>query len=198
MVNLNRVRVQLDGFEGGPGLMTFYTLDTATFLESLHTLLTGLASNMPAPVRMTIVPFGDVIESTTGDLVGAWGGTAQAVVQGVQGGAYSAPTGAIIRWATTTILDGHRVRGRTFIVPLTGAAFASNGQLVVANQNSMDALASQFSIEQNASFVIWHRPFAGRAASPGVTAKPAHLGGHALVTGASISSKAAVLRSRRD
>lgn len=198
MASLRRVRVQLFGFKGGPGVSTFYFLDTDTALTSLHTLYEGMSSTFPVGVSVIIEPSGDIIESTTGVITGAWGGNPQALVVGTSAGPYAAPAGVLLGWETTTILDGRRLRGRTFIVPAANGIFGADGTINDATRTALASLAAQFSIEQNLSFVIWHRPFAGRPAVGTIPAKPAHLGGHGLVTSARVPDKVVVLRSRRD
>jgi hypothetical protein len=200
MTNLNRIRVQWTGFNGAPGVSTFYSLDTATVMESLHTLFDSLSSRLPNTVTCVIEPSGDVIDDTTGDIVGAWAGTPQAAVTGTQTQGYQAASGAQLSWGTSTILDGHRLRGRTFLVPLAGNMFSGTGQLQEINRAAMETSALAYLVSQDASFVIWHRPFAGRAADPtrGIKAKAAHPGGHGLVTTAKCPAGGVVLRSRRD
>jgi len=198
MTSLNRVRVASTGFSGGPGVSTFYFLDTATALPSLHTLFASIAASVPNVVTFVIEPSGDVIDDTTGTITGAWGGSPQAAVVGGRGGPYAAPTGVLMKWGTSTIADGHRVKGRTFLVPVLGDTFTATGSVVPAAQTSIQSAMLEFIIEQSSSFVIWHRPFAGRPAVGTKPAKAAHAGSHALVTTAVCSGKATVLRSRRD
>lgn len=198
MTNLSRVRVGLTGFVGGPGVATFYFLDTTTAIPSLRTFWQGLAAAMPSTVHIQVENAGDIINDVNGDLVGAWGDDPVLASNGGAGGAYVAPAGACVSWKTETILDAHRVQGRTFVVPLAAANYEADGTLTAAIIANIQALALEFIIEQSASFVIWHRPFEGRAATETRPAKAAHAGGHALVTSSRVSDRAAILRSRRD
>jgi hypothetical protein len=198
MTALKRCRVALTGFVGGPGVATYYFLDTATAQNSLHSLWVGLASWLPTSVTVQVEPGGDIIDDVTGNLTGSWGGDIIPSIQGQANNGYASPVGALLKWQTDTIADGHRLRGRTFLVPLDKITFQTNGQMAPATAASMAALAGQFVIEQSSSFVVWHRPFAGRAATAKLKAKPAHDGGHGLVTLAAVGTKPVVLRSRRD
>lgn len=197
MTSLNRIRVLWNGTPGGAGVSTFYSLDTATVLESLHTMFNSIKLMIPPAAHIVIAPSGDVIDSTTGAITGAWSGAPQAEVVGSAGADYAGPTGAVLNWGTSTILDGRRLRGRTFIVPLAHPNFVG-GHLDAGSRGLLEAAAREYVIEQSASAVIWHRPYAGRVAGPGVTAKAAHGGGHGLITSALVPSLVAVLRSRRD
>ena len=172
-----------------------YFLDTATAVASIHTFWDALKTWLPNNVHVQVVPSGDTIEDTTGDLVGTWAADPVTEVVGVYAGAHAAPVGACADWITATILDLHRLRGRTFIVPTAQNAFQDDGTLGVDFLAALDAAQTAFVIAQDASFVVWHRPRAAQVGPPVVAAR---LGGHGLVTGSRVTDKAAVLRIRRD
>jgi hypothetical protein len=198
MTHLYRYRTELTGFLGGPGIATHFFLDNETAEASLHTFWTAVSHAMPDIVRISVASSGDVIEDTTGELVGAWAGDANEVISGLTSGSFAAPAGACVRWDTSTILDGKRLRGRTFIIPWAGNGFDANGTLAATPLGTTEAAALELIIEQAESMVIWHRPFAGRAAVGSRPARAAHAGGHGLVTASSVPDKVVVLRSRRD
>ena len=203
MTALYRVRVQFNSIEGPPGVATFYFLDLATALPSLTSLFTSLANRMPLGVTLKVQSSGDVIESTTGALIGAWNKDAEPEIGATGGPNYAGASGGQIEWLTSQIMDGRRVRGRTFIVPLSTDAYRTGGLIDSATTDLQGVAAAAFIVAQSSSFVIWHRPFPGRSASapgvlPKVTAKAAHIGGFALVTGGRVPTKTVVLRSRRD
>jgi len=175
-----------------------YFLDTSTAIESVSALWLAICGSMPTDVTVTPERTGDIIEDTTGALVGSWVGGVSTTHIGTAPGAYAAPTGAVITWLTSTILDRKRLRGRTFAVPLSSLAFENNGTLVSQTITNLKTAADQFILEQSASAVVWHRPFKG---SPAVGTRPArlaHPGGHGLITASRVPDLAAVLRSRRD
>lgn len=199
MTALRRVRSVFSGFPGGPGISTHYFLDTDTAVEGLRVMWEALNDVLPTDVTIQVENVGDEIESTTGELLGTW--PASDVVLPVSGdgvGVYAAPVGSVIDWLTDTVLDGHRVRGRTFVVPLVGSAFEANGSINSTALGQITTAASNFQAGQISSFVIWHRPRAARAADGSRPAVTARVGGHALVTSVRVPDKAAVLRSRRD
>ena len=192
MTDLRRVRVGFTGFAGAPGVATFYTRDTMTFLESLHTLWAGIATLMPPAVTIQVENVGDIINDATGVLVGSWEGSPQTPLTGTSGLGYAAPVGGLIRWETTQIFDGSRLRGRTFVIPMSAAEYGPDGTLVDADLVGIRAAINTFQAEQDTSFVIWHRP---RAAT---LLKAARAGNNALVVSGTFADKAVVLRSRRD
>lgn len=204
MTALHRVRVGCTGMTGGPGVSTFYALDGAALVPFLQTFYTTLVNATPLGVTYRIENSGDIIEDTTGALTGTWVGGTAVPFAGSDIHNYAAPVGFVAQWQTNAIMDGSRVRGRTFVVPASREIFQDNGTLA-------DAFATQTMVDGDAmitsaagNFVVWHRPFAGRTAVPAsgthkaITAKASHLGGHAIVTACVVRDKAAVLRSRRD
>lgn len=198
MTVLNRARVQNYGYPGGPGVSTFYFLDTSTATDSLYDLFLSFAGAVPTSVNFLVESGGDQIEDTSGELVGAWSGDPQSVVDCSNTSLYQAPTGVLLKWHTDTILDGHRVSGKTFMVPMASGVFDNTGQLSNTDHTGFETACSNFLISQDTSFVIWHRPRAARPADGSRKAVTQRDGGHALVTRSSVSTKAAVLRSRRD
>lgn len=98
-------------------------------------------------------------------------------------GNYSGATGAVINWVTSTIAQGRRVRGRTFIVPLA-AGFDTSGSLGATTITAIQG-AAQTLAEGSPGLVIVKRP-------------PGAVVGEYGVTGASVPDRAAILRSRRD
>jgi len=203
MTSLFRSRIHFTGFIGAPGVATLYSLDISTWVAALDTLADAMVVDMPSGASATVDHFGDEIEDTTGALVGSWDDHSLShVVSGEGGAAYSPASGSLIQWRTGSILDGHRLQGHTFVVPLSADAYTSAGVVNSAHTGPLLDAASAFIADQSSSFVLWHRPFPGRAAGPGTPPKPkakaAHDGGHALVVSAGVPDKACVLRSRRD
>jgi hypothetical protein len=166
--------------------------------ESLHTFFEALASYIPADVTLQVDNSGDLINDVNGELTGSWSADSVAAVFGTSSAVYAAPVGAAVTWATTTILDGSRLRGRTFLVPLEASGFATDGTLDGTVQSAISGAAAGFVAALIGDFVIWHRPRLAAAATPYHPAVTARDGGHGLVTTSSVRDKAVVLRSRRD
>ena len=198
MTSLNRVRVGWSGFPGAPGVSTFYFLDVATAVASLVTLFDSIKAAFPSDVTWRVESAGDVINDVNGDLTGAWGADPVSDVAGTASGAYSAPVGGMYGWDTSTILDGHRLKGKTFLVPLSAASYDGSGTLSSGCLAVLEPAGIEFLAEQSTSFVIWHRPRAAKAADGSRKAVTARDGGHGLVTTSRVPDKSIVLRSRRD
>jgi hypothetical protein len=192
MTDIHRVRITSSGFPGGPGVTTFYGSDGAALLPALKGLCADFAAYMPSSVVFAYPVVGDIIDPLTGELTGEWTADARAGDTGTGDGSYAAPAGVVIDWETGSILDGHRLRGRSFFVPMIGVAFQSDGTVA---GDVLSALNSSVNTHQTAmvgNLLVWHRPRAVSTAHP-----VARDGGFADVSSGHVPDKAAVLRSRR-
>ena len=198
MTDLYRLKTTFNGGEGGPGVATMYFLDVATAVESVYNFWNSQAGGMPAGTTIQVESEGDVLDDASGDVTGSWTQTAAAAIVTTSPVTYAAAAGAVISWRTGVVLDGRRLRGRTFVVPLPSIAFGTDGVLTDAEVASLQASANSLISTQSESFVVWHRKFLGKAATSTRPARPAHDGGHALVSSAQVPKRGAVLRSRRD
>lgn len=185
---MQQITVLWTGFPGAPGYSRFYWAEaTAPNLAAFTTFFTGIADRLPTNTTVQVQNTGNVISELTGDLIGAWSGPAQAAIVGTSGGAYAAPAGAHINWRTGDVINGRRVRGRTFLVPLSGAAYDSDGTIAATALTDLRTnLATLVTALVGSDFGIWHRPVGGANGSL-----------HDLVS-ADIPDKTATLRSRRD
>ena len=136
--------------------------------------------------KINIPNTGDVIDDATGTLVRTWTGTGGGLVTGSSGGNYAAGVGACVTWLTGSIVDGKRLRGRTFIVPVHTAAWDTDGTFTTSAFSQVQAFAD--AMLGTTTLGIWHRP-----TTPG--GSDGTSGG---VVGYHISDRAAYLSSRRD
>lgn len=193
---INRIRAIWTGFNGGPGVSTFYSLSPATDLPLIHGFFTSLVSMFPDDVTIQIEGSGDILDETSGDLTGTWSDSAPAPVVGVNTGGYAAPTGIVVIWLTGVVMDGGRLKGRTFLVPCSGALFDVDGSVGAAGLATANGAAS--GLATASQLVVWHRPRIARAASGSRPAVTYRAGGYASMSGAVVHDFAAVLTSRRD
>lgn len=180
---------------GGPGVTTMYAFPDTTeqvFADAVRSFLVdALGSAATAdflPSGATIQGEGvvDNIEVTDGLLQSTVPITPPPVITGIGSGTYAAPAGAVITWLTGLVHQGRRVRGRTFLVPLSGSALESNGTLSAAYLTNVRNAASAY-IASAANPAIWCRP------DPGTTNGAAF-----TVAAGSVQDKVAILSSRRD
>lgn len=197
MTEIRRVRCGMTGFIGAPGVATFYFLDTDTAVASLKTFWDSVGAMMPATVTIQVENTGDILEDTTGEITGSWASDVVAASPGGSDGSYSAPSGAIVSWETNTYLDGRRLRGRTFVVPLSGNQYQTDGTIVNGSLTALAGFGITLITEQSDSLVVWHRPRTAKAADGSRPAVAARAGGHGLVNSCRVPDRAAVLSSRR-
>src|SRR5450759_2662767 len=114
MPNLDRHRLNWTGFIGAPGVSTFYVIAGTNANPFLHDFFDTIKAYLPQDVTIQVEATGDTLDYATGALVGAWSGTSVSPVVGTSANAYSAVTGALVRWGSATFLSGRRLRGHTF------------------------------------------------------------------------------------
>lgn len=190
MATLARLRYVWSGtgIVGG-GVSTFYSSnsDPATLNAAIRAFF--LANNGLFPSSVSIIPpgSGDTIESTTGVLNGSWSMTAPALVVGAGSGSWAAGVGLRVVWNTAGITRGRRVRGSTFLVPLTTAFYDTNGNIADATWLNVQNSAETLRAADGGSMRIYSRPSA-----PGVGDGVAH-----PITSARVPDVVSWLRSRR-
>jgi hypothetical protein len=188
MTTLNKIPVSWGSWPGAPGVSSFYTAtgsqdgDTAairTFFNSLITLI-------PSGLTLSVAGVGDTIDDTTGLINGSWAATSTpAIVTGTSGLSYAGNAGSIVHWLTAGVANGHRVRGRTFLVPLTNVAFDTGGSIATAALTTLRNAASTLISSMAGDLKVWHRP------------SPAGPGSSFVVLSSTVPDLAISLRSRR-
>ena len=191
MTTLYRMKVLWTGLAGTPGTTTLYSTDIPP-VSGVAAFFNSLKPNHPTGLSWTVPADGDTIESTTGQLIGTWSSGSSSSVAATGTGSWVAPSGYMLRLNTTTVVDGHRLRGRIFMVPALTGIFDSNGTLtstcVSGAETALTALVTAYATK----LVVWHRPII--AAGGAVT----RAGSHGIVTGGICPDVPVVLRSRRD
>lgn len=163
----------------------------------------GLIPYLPAAVSLTYQGTYQVFDEG----ISTPGGGAQLVDQGTAStvppasvgtgtGVWSAVTGGWINWITTAFVNGRRVVGRTFLVPLANTpVFQTDGTLNDVFRNAVVANGNSLNNGSPAHVIYYNR--GGASNPPKPTDKP-HTFGWQAATACSVPDKAAVLRSRRD
>lgn len=154
----------------------------------VKTAYTLLQSALPISTTITIPNTGDVIDDATGNLVRVWAGTGGGAVSGSSTDTSAAGVGACVTWNTGAIVGtpAHKLRGRTFLVPLSTFAYDQSGTLTVAQLAAVNAFAT--SLRTNNVLGVWHRP----------TTSGGSDGTSSGVISHQVRDKVAILTSRRD
>lgn len=161
MANLNEYVVEWSGLTGLPGVTVFYSDSAHDITVELATFFTAIANQFPSGISWTIPSNGDQLNEVTGALVGAWTGGTAATVPGTGGSAsYAAGVGPMIRWNTSTIVNGRRLRGRTFLTHVSTAVYQSDGTITSAARTTIGNAATALLGGTDVP-LVWHRPVAG-------------------------------------
>jgi len=189
-----RITYRWGGFTGAPGYSNFHFEqdfhtgaewdDTNVAIRAMFQAAVGLF-----PTGLTITPptSADLFNTETGELQSTVPLAAPAVVAGSGSSIFAGPAGAVLTWNTGTVAAGRRVRGRTFLVPLSTAAYQSDGSLLPATVTTLQSAAATLVNNTGGNpFVVWKRPVGGAG------------GLNAPVTSYTVPDLVAVLKSRRD
>ena len=148
---------------------------------------------IPNEYSLQVSPLVEIFNEATGALSGEVQlntASTPAPTIGLSAGAYMHGVGTRIDWRTSSIRNGRRVSGRTFIVPTHAPSFTDAGILAPISVsllgNAAETLLDSLTTAQ-APLVVWSRP---SLKNP--------VGAIAPVLGATVPTKAAVLRGRRD
>jgi hypothetical protein len=164
-----------------------------TAVNAVRAFWAAHAADLPDELRLTVSPVVDTYERTTGDLFSSnVAATAPAVVVGTSTSGYAAASGLKVTWNTNQIREGRRVRGATFIVPISAGVYTAVGTIGTARINATNTAAAQLISSLNAGgtpLAVWSRPRTGINARAGFCTE--------VVQGTS-STKTAILRGRRD
>lgn len=207
MAPVARFKVDLSGFSGGPGVNTWFVADvtggetpdqatvdgTAAALSAFYTTIAGF---LQGDLFWTVDPSVAIVEATDGEVQSVLTvGTGPFSGQGTN----VTPSAHFLMFKTQLrtgqFEDGRELRGGPFIGPIASNVLQADGNVVPANISTMNTALSDLAAAINTAgglLVVYRRP---RAASGTL---PARAGSLAAVTSATIWSKPAVLRSRRD
>lgn len=195
-----RVRTAWTGLIQGGGLSTHYFGEgegaTAEDYQALvQDFWSTCAPQITNECQFRVLGEMDVIEQTTGELVGSLSTTDGATTSGTSTEDNQPPaTQTLLRLRTGAVLAGRRVQGRIFI---PGPPRNGTGDTTVpttASRAAYQAAAAQLIVDAASvgNWCVWARPVSD---NPTVPDRP---GGTYPVINGSVWDKYAVLRSRRD
>lgn len=184
---MDQAIVQWTGFPGAPGFSVFYALEGGAFADALQTFFNAVKAQLPSTVRIQVPNSGAQINPLNGEQTSEWSDAPRPAIIGGAGGKYSAASGCCFTWSTGTFVNGRRVRGRTFLVPLESGCYAPDGSLDDGTRTILAAAANALVTAGTDHFVIWHRP-KPHGTDTGIAAK---------VTSVTLRDRVAILTSRR-
>lgn len=204
MALLFRVRARWDGYQGAPGLSTFYfDASSAPHTSAEATTVAGRVRGafdvyktaLDTTQTVLVDPTVDIIDDQDGSLEGSFGITPPAIVTGTGiGGTGPAEVQPGLILQTADIADGRRIRGRSFLGPIIGSQ-TNVAVPTTALRTTLAAFGTALltvnPLTADPWCVVWHRPKI-------VGGSVVRLGDSFRVTAATAASKFWVLRSRRD
>lgn len=198
MTTVFRVTSQWGGFTGAPGFtkMAFQGLVDDTLRNSAGAAVRAfwevVKPYIPNGTTILVLPTIDEYDMATGVLTGASVMTTPPAVttSTVAAAPYAAGSGFVVTWNTPAVFNGHRVKGRTFIVPSVGSNFINDGTLNTTLA-TLIAGAGNALCSATPDFSVWSRLY--DHATP-----PSQIGGAvASATSCTVKPVASQLRSRR-
>lgn len=193
-MDMLRVTALWSGFPGAPGYSNFFFAgggglisDAQQVAQRVADAFAAVAPRLPVDVTIQVEQAVEVIDSDTGMTTDFREISTIPPVVGSGGASYAGPTGAVVNWRTNDLRNGRRIRGRTFLVPLSTASFATDGTLSeAAREDVQDFAAVLIGGDLDSELGVWSRPIGGAG------------GVFATVVSSTVPDMAAVLRSRRD
>lgn len=195
MATIVRIQAVWTGFQGGPGYTHWYGISdgdsaaaAAALAPRMRTFFDSIKGLIPSNVDIKVQRTYQVLNDQNGHVTNeAQLAVDPAILSGTAVGVYSAASGAVMNWETGFFnANGRRVRGRTYLVPLSSTAMENDGTLSSTAFNTLQA-AGTAALGGTGSLGVWTRP------SPGGSD-----GDFNIAISALVKDKVAVLTSRRD
>jgi hypothetical protein len=185
------------GFQGAPGYTVMYFDPAGAHTEAgagaangrVRTFFAFLQQYLSTSTTLTFNQNVDQVDPVTGELVNSFSPTQPGILIGTGTANQAAAAGACVTWRTPKIVAGKRLRGRTFIVPLSVGAYEPNGTLTGNALGDLRTAAAALVADSPLApprLCVWHRPIAKTGGDLGIA------------NAATVADKTAVLTSRRD
>ena len=185
MTTIQRIPVVWNGLAGLPGVSVHYGVLAGSAVADLKAFFTAIKALFPASLTWQVPVSGDTIDDASGRVNGTWADAAGGIVTSTGSGIWAQGTGMMVRWDTSAIHNGRRVKGRTFLCPMFGSAFQTDGTIIDAYVATVHTAADALVAGGDAK--IFTRPPKGTFSG----------GSSAVLSGALAEDRVTSLRSRR-
>jgi hypothetical protein len=199
MPTVYRTTALWTGFQGAPGYTKFSWDDLATDAArnaagaAMRSFFFSISQHWASSWNIAVQPTVQGFDTATGTLLSEASMTTVPAV--VFGSAIAAPyaggSGVAISWKTSSIFNGRRVQGRTFLVPIIGA-FETDGTLVSSTITEITTAGNALIAGSSPKFSIWAHSWDNTKDPPVMTG-----GDKFAVTSCVVKDMASQLRSRR-
>lgn len=184
---MHRTRVGITGPVSGPAVMTHYwtgAVDSAGMAATRAALMawiTTVATKVNTSTHFVLEPEADLVTEADGQVFGK-AAIATFDISGSDSGELLPPANqGLVTWATGVFINGHHVRGRSFI-PGIGEAGSTSGVVVSSTVTAVNTACATLIADASSTLVVYSK-------THGVS--------HPVISG-TLSNKFAMLRSRRD
>lgn len=174
----------------GPNMNAPTTTEIQACVDRVRDFWTALNNHIQIGTTWTTEASVDAISDIDGQLVTSFPSTSRTGQGTLAGDPLPYQTQGLVKWLTSTVADGHRLRGHTYI-PAPMESENTSGAPVAAYVTACGTAAAAMLAAGTYNLVIWHRPVFD---SSGTIIRN---GSSGLVTGGSGQPSWSVLRSRR-
>lgn len=166
MAQIKRVRCPWQGGGVvGPSVSTFYFTSGSTgFPADLQTFFQAIRGGLPDDVTITVPNTGDTINDNDGTLAGVWTDSGGSTTTGLSTQGFALGAGMRVQWLTAGIRGDRRVTGTTFLVPLAGNQFDTQGFVLSSYVTIVQSAAAALVTASAGEMVIWGKPHSKAAA----------------------------------
>ena len=185
-------RAEWSGSTGGPGVtvlnarLSGAALSTGPqqFADNVRVFFEAVKGYLPNELTIAYPDEVTELDTVSGQLLEVHPVTAPASTAGNATTGYAHASGARVDWLTSSILNGRRLRGTTYLVPISAGAFGNTGLLLPTAKSVLQTAAQAYvdGMQNIGAAAVWSR-------THGIVAD---------VIGVSVPDLGAVLRSRRD
>jgi len=175
---------------GTTSLSTPVQADADAAVARMQAWATSIKSLLPNVVSLNVQAETEEINEGSGALIGVWTSTTPTTQTGTAaaGQGWAAAAGAVVSWSTPSVRNNRRVRGRTFVVPVSNEVWDVDGTLKSVPYGTLNTAAGALRVDgPEVDLRIYCRP-----TTPGGTD-----GFAAVVLSHRVPDMSAVLRSRR-
>lgn len=185
-------------FPGLPGYTFVYTSGPNLQPSQLAIFWDAIKQFFPLQLKWHVDPNITTIDEVTGKMTASTPGDAPVDVAATGSANFVPQAGAQLKLYTQGFANGRHVVGRWFLVPMITSSWTTNGLLLAATCNSINAAADVLRSSSGQTLCVWHRPVYKKApveGDPPVLVRPGAAYG---VTSTAVPTKSVTLNSRRD
>jgi len=200
MPSIRKLVVTLNGGPiTGPAVNVTYWADGATTgPAAMSAFWAAAATFMPSGITIEVPGTGDTVDEGSSQIDGTWVASGGSTIT-TSGGTdpFPAGVGGRTSYFSDGIVDGRRVRGSIFVVPIIGTSYQADGTLSTTIKNALNTMATTLAGVTGFGVYTRHRP-AGPADPTHPLGNPPERDGsfHDVLAGVA-PDKVSWLRSRR-